>query len=131
MTLAELIAISTEIHTQLYDHWSVFISLHLALLGGLFAFDINVKAGFKFGFLLFYMIFAGINLAISINLLNQVVAIADDIRAIGNQSVSHLESYLLQDDLNYSKPILVSAHIITGLMVLVGIFIPSKNQPKK
>lgn len=130
MTLAELVALSTDIHSQLYEHWSMFISLHLALLGGLIAFDIEVKTSFKFGFLLFYMIFAAINLGISLNLLNQVAAITQDIQALGHQDPSHLEAYLLRD-LDYSKPVLVITHLITGLMVLASMFIPSKKLSKK
>jgi hypothetical protein len=128
MTLAELITLSTNIHTQLYDHWEIFISLHLALLGGLFAFDIEVKTSFKYGFLLFYAIFASINLFISINLLNQVEMIAFDIKSLGGQAVvnSHLASYLLYEVFNYGKPILIGVHLIMALMVLIGIFVPSK-----
>ncbi len=129
MTLAELITLSTDIHTQLYEHWFIFISLHLALLGGLFAFDIEVKTSFKWGFLLFYGLFAGINLLISINLVNQIDMILLDIQALDAQEVvnSHLGAYLLRNDLGYSKPVLVVSHIIMGLMVLAGIFIPSKS----
>ena len=61
MTFAELVTLSTEIHTQIYEHWSMFISFHLALLGGLFAFDLDVRTSFKWGFLLFYLLFAGVN----------------------------------------------------------------------
>lgn len=129
MTLAELIALSTDIHTQLYEHWSIFISLHLALLGGLFAFDIEVKTSFKWGFLLFYGLFAGINLLISINLLNQVDMIVLDMQALGVEEMSnnHLGAYLLRDELSFAKPVLVVTHLIMGLMVLAGIFIPSKS----
>lgn len=129
MTLAELIILSTDIHTQLYEHWAIFISLHLALLGGLFAFDIEVKTSFKWGFLFFYGLFASINLLISINLLNQVDMIAFDIKALGDQELasSHLATYLLQQDLSYSEPILVVTHLMMGLMVFIGIFIPSKR----
>ncbi|MFW5450081.1 MAG: hypothetical protein ACKE9I_00665 [Methylophagaceae bacterium] len=125
MTLAELITLSTDLHTQLYEHWSIFISLHLALLGGLFAFDIEVKTSFKWGFLLFYGLFASINLLISINLLNQVDMITLDMQSL--EASSHLGSYLLQDELNYAKPVLVVTHLLMGLMVLAGIFIPSKS----
>ena len=130
MTFAELVALSTDIHTQIYEHWSIFISIHLALLGGLFAFDLDVKTSFKWGFLLFYVLFAGINFAISLNLLNQVDAIALDIQAFASDNATHLETYLLRDELKLSKPVLIVAHFISGLMVLVGVFIPSKNQAK-
>jgi len=131
MTLFELITLSTELHTQLYDHWGVFISLHIALLGGLFAFDLDIKINFKLGFLLFYALFAGINLAISINLLNQVDAIVHDINILISAAPiqSQLTTYLLNDDLAYSKPILIFTHLVTGAMVLFGIFFPSKNKP--
>ena len=130
MTLVELIKLSTDIHTQIYEHWSIFISLHLALLGGLFAFDIAVKTSFKWGFLLFYGIFASINLLISINLLNQVDMIVLDMLAIDAQVISnsHLGAYLLRDELRFAKPVLIVTHIVMGLMVLVGIFIPSKSK---
>jgi len=127
MTLAELIIISTEIHTQLYDHWAIFISIHMALLGGLFAFDFDVKTSFKLSLLLFYIVFTGINLSISMNLLNQINAIVNDIQALGSQPAGHLETYLLYRP-NYAKPGLITVHIITGLLVLVGIFIPSTNR---
>ncbi len=130
MTLFELISLSTELHTQLYEHWGIFISLHVALLGGLFAFDINIKTSFKLSFLLFYVLFAGINLAISINLLNQVEAITIDINTLIGTSPtqSQLTVYLLNDDLAYSKPVLIFTHLLTGLMVLLGIFVPSHRK---
>lgn len=128
MTFAELVALSTEIHTQIYEHWSIFISIHLALLGGLFAFDLDVRTSFKWGFLLFYVLFAGINLAISLNLLNQIDAISYDIQALTDNTATHLEAYLLLDELRFSKPVLIVAHLVSGFMVLVGVFIPSKNK---
>ncbi|MEY8195564.1 MAG: hypothetical protein RPR28_12015 [Cycloclasticus sp.] len=126
LSLFELISLSTQLHTQLYEHWAVFISLHLALLGGLFAFDLNIKTGFKISFLLFYGLFAGINLAVSINLLNQVAAIVSDLNSLGAEQ-SQLAVYLQQEDLAYSRPVLIFTHLITGLMVLLGLFIPSKK----
>ena len=130
MTFAELVTLSTEIHTQIYEHWSMFISFHLALLGGLFAFDLDVRTSFKWGFLLFYLLFAGVNFFISLNLLNQVDAITHDIQALASDNVTHLETYLLRDKLQLAKPVLIVAHFISGLMVLIGVFIPSKNQVK-
>ena len=74
MTFAELVALSTEIHTQIYEHWSMFISFHLALLGGLFAFDLDVRTSFKWGFLLFYLLFAGVKLIFrNLILINQTI----------------------------------------------------------
>ncbi|MEW5007749.1 MAG: hypothetical protein AB1Y36_00555 [Cycloclasticus sp.] len=126
LSLFELISLSTQLHSQLYEHWAVFISLHLALLGGLFAFDLNIKTSFKISFLLFYGLFAGINLAVSINLLNQIAAIVSDLNTLGAEQ-SQLAAYLQQEDLAYSRPVLIFTHLLTGLMVLLGLFIPSKK----
>ena len=105
----------------------MFISFHLALLGGLFAFDLNVRTSFKWGFLLFYLLFAGVNFFISLNLLNQVDAITHDIQALAGDNVTYLETYLLRDKLQLAQPVLIVAHFISGLMVLIGVFIPSKK----
>ena len=126
MSLFELITLSIDLHTQLHERWEIFISLHLALLGGLFAFDINIKTGFKVSFLLFYGLFAGINLAVSINLLNQIAANIADLSSLG-QDQSQLATYLQNDDITHNKPALIFTHLITGLMVLFGLFIPSKK----
>ena len=78
---------------------------------------------------MFYGLFATINLLISINLLNQVDMIALDMQTLAPKDISnsHLVSYLLQDELSFAKPVLVVTHFIMGLMVLAGIFIPSKS----
>lgn len=132
MTLAELTILSTGIHTQLYDHWGVFISLHLALFGGLFAFDVDVRTSFKVSFLLFYLLFAGINLGISMNLLNQINAIHYDIAALNPLAPQqgHFEMYLVDKDLSYSKPILIVTHVITGALVFLGVVVPSTKRSK-
>jgi len=129
MTLFELLSLSAELHNQLYERWGVFISLHVALLGGLFAFDLNIKTSFKAFFLLFYSLFSCMNLVASVNLLNQISALINDLNTLNelHPLQSQLALYLQQTNLPYFEPLFVVVHLIIGLIVLLGIFFPSKK----
>ena len=129
MEHVDLLRYTASINSQIYSHWEMFIAVHVALLSGLFAFNLNIKFSFKILFITFYFVFALINLFVSLNLMNHVDAAVLDLQIlISDRAPTNLESYISGRNVLASKAVLYGVHLFSAVLVVLGVFTTSRKQ---
>ena len=70
MDWLQLMEIAVSLSNRLDTHWTLFITVHLALIGGIIYVDRPLKRPEKWAAILVYTGFAAINFLMMVNLIN-------------------------------------------------------------
>lgn len=137
MSFYELMDLALSINTRLDTHWSLFITVHLALIGGIIYVDRPLKRNEKVGAILIYTGFALINyfvmsnqIAILNSFYEQVISLKDD-ACCKDSVVMHRVVKQMEDGYESTMRLFVrGTHIVMYLIVLMSIVYDKPKEKK-
>lgn len=128
MEIYQLLDIAVSLSNRLDTHWTLFITVHLALIGGIIYVDRPLQRSEKIAALLVYTGFAAINYLMMLNQSNFLSSVYSDIIALQNAPCcanSHVMKQILHmSELGSFKTALWSIgsiHLIMYILVAVSI----------
>lgn len=128
MTAYEIIQLLIAFENRLDVQWGVFITVHLALFGGIIYIDRPLRRGEKVAAMLIYLGFATINYLVSIDLAGsinaaqqQIVVLADQACCKESELVQRIARKYSDGASSITRVVLVISHCIMILLVLLSV----------
>ena len=128
MTLYELLDLNISAGTRIDVQISIFITVHLAIFGGIIYVDRPLRHNEKIASLIIYTIFAFLNYSImqhqldlSGSLINEIAKLADDPCCSENASVQYFAGQFNSAFQALRKIFLITGHIAFYIIVLLSI----------
>ena len=133
MTLYELIDISQGISDRVDVQWGFFITVHMALFGGIVYVDRPLKLAEKWVAMLLYLGFSAVNYLQLHNQFSLLVSSYQDIHAMAANYpnlalLEHYEKLRLSRAYRYINSILAGIHIVMALIVLGSVVYDKKEE---
>ena len=129
MTAFELIEVLIAFQNRLDVQWGVFITVHLALFGGIIYIDRPLRRSEKAATMLIYLGFAAINYLVSMDLANAIQAVQLDIATIAtlpccDQSllIQRISERVDDPESAITQAVLLGSHGIMLILVLLSVF---------
>ena len=129
MTVYEAIQLLNAFENRLDVQWGVFITVHLALFGGIIYIDRPLKRAEKVAALVIYAGFALINYLVSMDLAASILAAQTEVAnytahecCADNQIVAVIGAKLEGPGTNIAQIVLLGSHVIMFLLVLLSVF---------
>jgi hypothetical protein len=128
MQLYQLLDIAVSLSNRLDTHWTLFISVHLALIGGIIYVDRPLQKPEKIAALLVYTGFAAVNFIMMLNQSNFLNSVYADIMVMQNapccvnsEIIQHITQ--MSENETFTRTIwsLVIIHLVMYLLVCVSI----------
>lgn len=126
MSLYELISISQGLSDRIDVQWGFFITMHMALFGGIVYVDRPLKRPEKWVAILLYSGFSFINYLMLNNQFSMLMVIYQDVVSVaGNHTgfaiIGYYENVFQSGRYLYVKPLIAIIHAIMFIIVLVSI----------
>lgn len=128
MTLYELLDLNISTGTRIDMQLSIFITVHLAIFGGIIYVDRPLRHNEKIASLIIYSIFAFLNyqimqyqLNLSESLLSEIARLSSDPCCADNATVKYLTSRYNSGIHNMREFLLVTGHIVFYIIVMLSI----------
>lgn len=133
MTLYELFDISQGISDRIDVQWGFFITVHMALFGGIVYVDRPLKLAEKWVAMLLYLGFSAVNYYQLHNQFSLLVSAFQDVHAMAADYpslalVDHYEKLRLSRAYKYVNPILAGVHIVMAFIVLGSVVYDKKDE---
>ncbi len=134
MSSYELLDLVMSLSTRIDTHWTLFISVHLALIGGLIYVDRPLSKNEKLPAIFIYTGFAVINylmmrgqIQFLASVLEQIVAIKDEPCCQNSSVIAHVDALVKQG--NHSKSLLSIniVHVFMYIILVMSIVIDKKK----
>ncbi len=128
MTLYELLDLNISAGTRIDVQLSIFITVHLAIFGGIIYVDRPLRHNEKIASLIIYTIFAFLNyrilqnqLVLSVSLVNEIAKLADDPCCLNNGTVKYFSGQIHSGFHTLKEAFLIIGHIVFYIIVLLSI----------
>ena len=128
MTLYELLDLNISAGTRIDVQLSIFITVHLAIFGGIIYVDRPLRRNEKTASLIIYTIFAFLNyrimqhqLDLSTSLVNEIAKLANDPCCSDNASVQYFSSQINSHFYTMKEVFLIGGHIAFYIMVMLSV----------
>ena len=128
MTPYELFDISLALGNRIDVQWGLFLSVHLALLGGIVFADRSLRRPEKIGAAVIYLAFALLNfriLRLQMNLLkatfSEIAALSTDSCCVSSALVQTVAADVASGRFMYAETVLVGGHLLMALIILLSI----------
>ncbi len=128
MTAHELIQVLLAFENRLDVQWGVFITVHLALFGGIIYIDGPLKRGEKIAAMVIYFGFATINYLVSADLAASIHAAQTEIAkftsepcCLKNELVARISAKVAGVGPAITQVVLILSHAIMLLLVLLSV----------
>jgi hypothetical protein len=133
MSLYELIIISQGVSDRIDVQWGFFITMHMALFGGIVYVDRPLKPPEKWVAIFLYSGFSIINYIMLSNQFSMLLIAYQDIVsvAVNHADFAILDYYenVFQSGLyRYVKPLIATVHVIMFIIVLVSIILDTEKE---
>lgn len=129
MTAFELVELLIAFENRLDVQWGVFITVHLALFGGIIYIDRPLRRMEKLAAILIYIGFAAINYLVSVDLANNVFAAQSEIAKLANHTCCDQNLLVQRIQESNSGPaatithaVLLGSHLVMLVLVLLSVF---------
>ncbi len=129
MSLYELMDLALSLNTRLDTHWSLFITVHLALIGGIIYVDRPLTKNEKIGAMFIYTGFALVNyfvmanqVAILASLYDQIVSLKNDICCSDSLVLKHVIKTMEDQYSSKLRMFIILTHSVMYVVVLLSIF---------
>ncbi|GEA13538.1 hypothetical protein [Alteromonas sp. KUL49] len=123
MDIYELLDITVSLNNRLDTHWTLFITVHLALIGGIIYVDRPLKRSEKIVAVIVYIGFALINAFMMTNLTNLINALNTDIVALKDaaccQKLATMEYMVKLHEMGRFKTTIWSIGVIHFIMFIL------------
>lgn len=130
MSSFELVQLLIAFQNRLDVQWGVFITVHLALFGGIIYIDRPLRVGEKLAAMVIYSGFAAINYLVSINLSLSIEAVQEEISNMANQACCDHSALIQRISAEYqsggaviAQRVLQVSHAAMCLLVLLSILL--------
>ncbi|MFT5677236.1 MAG: hypothetical protein ACI808_003188 [Paraglaciecola sp.] len=128
MNIADLLELALSLNSRLDNHWTLFVSIHLALLGGVIYIDRPLRRNEKIVAVLIYSGFALVNYMMMRNAVIFLDRVYLDILALKNEAccinsnvVQHVVNLYEQGSTSQTLMSIVIVHIIMYLLTVIVI----------
>ena len=128
MSLYELLDLNISAGTRIDVQLSIFITVHLAIFGGIIYVDRPLRHNEKIASLAIYTIFAFLNYRIMLNqldlsesLVNEIVKLSNDSCCSENEAVKYFAGQINSGFHTMKEVFLIVGHIVFYVMVLLSI----------
>lgn len=125
----ELIELLIAFENRLDVQWGVFITVHLALFGGIIYIDRPLRRGEKIAAMLIYLGFAGVNYLVSIDLAGDIHAVQAEVAKLGdlpccdqNLLIQRIRQNVDGPASSITQAVLLGSHLLMLLLVLLSVF---------
>ena len=129
----ELLDLALSLSNRIDTHWALFISVHLALIGGIIYVDRPLTKKEKSAAIFVYSGFAAINYFMMKgqatflkSIYQQIDAIKEDICCKGNYVIDYIVNLHEQDATSYLMISIVVVHIAMFIVIILSIFFDKK-----
>lgn len=130
MTAYETIQLLIAFENRLDVQWGVFITVHLALFGGIIYIDRPLGRGEKVAAMAIYLGFAAINYLVSMDLAASIHAAQEHVAALANQSccqqnelVQRIAGKYADGASSITQVVLLVSHCTMILLVLLSVLL--------
>ena len=138
MTPYELMDLALSLSNRIDTHWALFISVHLALIGGIIYVDRPLSKREKFGALTVYSGFAVINFYMMksqatflASIYQQIINIKDEICCKGNAVIEHVVGlYQMKSTEMLELSVIIVHAVMLGIIFLTIIYDKKLSKPK-
>ena len=134
MSPYELLDLALSLSNRIDTHWALFISVHLALIGGIIYVDRPLSKKEKSGAIVVYSGFALINYYMMKaqatflgSIYQQIDAIKDNACCQGNAVIDHIISLHKQNSAEITVFSIVAVHVVMLLVILLSIVFDKKT----
>ncbi len=138
MTAYELIDVSLSIANRIDMQWALFVTVHLALFGGVIYVDRPLRLTEKLAALFIYVGFAGLNYLVMMQQLTllehvyvEVSKLQQDVCCIDNVIILKMTNELKEGRFSSSSLFLQATHILMFILVLLAIVYDSARRYSK
>ena len=128
MTLYQLLDLSLSLSNRIDTHWALFISVHLALVGGIIYVDRPLLAKEKIVAILVYSGFALLNYLLMRNqtyflgsIYQQIASIKDQACCVDNLAVKHVLTWLQQNGIKQMLTSILYSHLVMYCLLVTSI----------
>ncbi|MBE1299509.1 MAG: hypothetical protein GJ680_06345 [Alteromonadaceae bacterium] len=128
MDWLQLMEIAVSLSNRLDTHWTLFITVHLALIGGIIYVDRPLKRPEKWAAILVYTGFAAINFLMMVNLINFQNSLYIDLIAMKNQpcceglaSIAYIERLAEFGSFKTTRWSIAGVHLAMYILVTISI----------
>lgn len=135
MSLYELLDLAFSISARLDTHWSLFITVHLALIGGIIYVDRPLTKNEKIGAILIYTGFAIVNyfvmnnqVSLMASLYAQIASLKNDVCCTDSQVLNHVISLAENQYSGKMRIFVLLTHVAMFLVVLLSILYDKSKQ---
>lgn len=129
MTPYELLDLALSLSNRLDTHWTLFISVHLALIGGIIYVDRPLTKNEKIAAMAVYTGFAVINYVMMRNqafflgsIYQQIDSIKNDACCMGNHAINYIVSLYQKEATNTQMIGIIVIHVAMYILILLSIF---------
>ncbi|MFQ3189918.1 MAG: hypothetical protein ACI936_001044 [Paraglaciecola sp.] len=136
MNVSDLLELALSLNSRLDNHWTLFVSIHLALLGGVIYIDRPLRRNEKIVAVLIYSGFALVNYMMMKNSVTFLDSVYLDILALKNEAccinsnvIQHVVNLFEQDSTSRTLMSIVIVHIMMYLLTVI-VIINDKARPK-
>ena len=137
MTPYELIDLALSLSNRIDTHWTLFISVHLALIGGIIYVDRPLSKKEKSAAIIVYSGFATINYFMMKgqatflqSIYQQINAIKDDACCTGNHLIDHVVKLYNYEINSLLLSSVIVIHLVMFVVVVLSIFYDSKAKKR-
>jgi len=142
MSAYELLDLALSLNNRIDTHWALFISVHLALIGGIIYVDQPLSKHEKSATVVIYAGFALINYymmkgqALFLeNIYMQIEAIKDDACCKANHVINHVVTLINKKSVPALKFSIIAVHVVMFVVMVLSIFFdsskPQENKDRK
>ena len=135
MNVSDLLELALSLNSRLDNHWTLFVSIHLALLGGVIYIDRPLRRNEKIVAVLIYSGFALVNYMMMKNAVSFLDSFYLDILALKNEAccinshvVQHVVNLYEQGSTSQTLMSIVIVHIMMYLLTVI-VIINDKARP--
>lgn len=128
VTAYELLDIALSVGNRIDMQWGLFITVHLAIFGGIIYVDRPLWSLEKVGALLIYFPFAVLNFRITrlqMDLLQtayrDIAKMADDNCCVSSELVANIASHVASDRFGFADSIVIGGHVLVAFLVVMSI----------
>jgi hypothetical protein len=136
MNVSDLLELALSLNSRLDNHWTLFVSIHLALLGGVIYIDHPLRRNEKLVAMLLYSGFALVNYMMMKNAVLFLDSIYLDILALKNEAccinsnvIQHVVSLHEQGSTSRTLTSIVIVHVMMYLLAII-VIVTDKARPK-
>ena len=128
MTPYELFGIALAVGNRIDVQWGLFITVHLALFGGIIYVDHPLRLPEKIGAIAIYMAFAVLDYRVMRlqfglleNAFRDIAALEGDACCVGNRLVDYVAADVASGRLGIASKIIVVGHVVMAMLVVLCI----------